>query len=130
MFYKQKRLSLIHITINTSAFFLVIKYFYKMQNKSLKNLVKNQDLLKFLGAKVKSKYRKAIIQIADRNLIKSICEAALNLLKGNIHLTDNQKQKLAKFKNTIRRLASKSNLSDKKKLLFKKEAFWNFWFLL
>ena len=82
MFYKQKRLSLIHITINTSAFFLVIKYFYKMQNKSLKNLVKNQDLLKFLGAKVKSKYRKAIIQIADRNLIKSICEAALNLLKG------------------------------------------------
>ena len=59
-------------------------------------------------------------------MIKSICEAALNLLKGNIHLTDNQKQKLAKFKNTIRRLASKSNLSDKKKIIIQKGGFLEF----
>lgn len=37
--------------------------------------------------------RKALIQHADKNLIRCICECALNLLHGNIPLRDCEKSK-------------------------------------
>lgn len=71
--------------------------------------------------------RLAILKNADSKLIKYICECALNVLKGVVALKDCQKKKLKKFKNTLRKLASKgvkksrkSSWKKKKRILVQK----------
>lgn len=50
--------------------------------------------------------RKFLKNCASKN-IKSICECVLNLLKGNIPINKKQKNKLAPFKRSLRKLANK-----------------------
>ena len=46
----------------------------------------------------KPKLRKAIISNCDKELIHTISDCALNVLRGNVNLTDCQKKRLRKFK--------------------------------
>lgn len=62
----------------------------------------------------KYKNKTAILRKCPNSLIKCVCECALNLLKGNIPISQQQKKKLIPYKRTLR------NLSDKKIPLFKK----------
>ena len=48
------------------------------------HLAKNEEVLKILGSKLDKRYKKAIINSADKSLIRAICELSLNLLSGNI----------------------------------------------
>ena len=70
-------------------------------------------LLKVL-ADSNPKLKKAIIQYASPDLVTAISEIALNMLKGIIKLTHQQKQRLSRYKKEFRSLAKK-NLSIKKK---------------
>ena len=70
-------------------------------------------LLKVL-ADSNPKLKKAIIQHASPDLVTAISEIALNMLKGIIKLTHQQKQRLSRYKKEFRSLAKK-NLSIKKK---------------
>lgn len=67
--------------------------------------------LKLLG---KCKTKGALLRKCPNSIIKSVCECALNLLKGNVPLTKRQKNKLSPYKRTLRKLG------DKKVPLFKK----------
>ena len=67
---------------------------------------------------------KAVIQNGDKDLIKCLCEISHNILKGNVPVTSRQKKKLNRFKNTIRQLTNKRQLSlTKKKQLLQKGGF-------
>jgi len=55
------------------------------------------------------------IKNSSNDLIKCLCEACDNLLKGNIPINKKQKQQLYRHRNTIRFLASKKNKSITKK---------------
>lgn len=79
---------------------------------------RNLPMLKWLS-KANAKTRKAVIQSADRDLVDTICECALNVLKGNVPLKPSQKQRLSKYKKVLRRLASgkKSSLQTKRRLI-------------
>lgn len=67
------------------------------------------------------KLRRALIQHAHKDLIRCICECALNLLHGNIPLKDCEKSKLCKHKKILRKLADrKQSLIRKKKILNQK----------
>lgn len=68
-------------------------------------------------ALMKPKQRKLILKAADKELIQSLCECALNLLRGNIKIDTNKKVKLSRFKTVLRRLV-KSGESFKKKKSF------------
>lgn len=62
----------------------------------------------------KCKKKGALLRKCPNSLIKSVCECALNVLKGNVPLTKRQKNKLSPYKRTLRKLG------DKKVPLFKK----------
>ena len=68
-----------------------------------------KDNLPYLQVLVKSKpkLRKLLIEHGPVSMITSICECALNLLKGVIPLTPHQKRHLARYKKHLRGLASK-----------------------
>lgn len=80
----------------------------------------NIELLKALS-RMKPKQRQAVLKAADKDLILSVCECALNLLKGNINVSASEKRKLGRFKNILRRLVKKGEgLKSKKKYLIQK----------
>lgn len=74
----------------------------------------HQAVLRALAA-VNPKTRKALLQGADKDLIFSLCEIALNFLSGQIPVSPANKQKLAKYKNQIRSLAQKGGSWRQKK---------------
>ena len=66
----------------------------------------------------KSKKQQHILKVAGPDLVKAICDCALNVLRGTIPITSDQKKKLRPFKNVLRSLADpKKTVASKKKLL-------------
>ena len=74
------------------------------------------DALRFLG-KCNPQQRKAIIEHGDAGLIDSLCECALNLLKGHVRLNPKQKKTLFKHKQRLRALTNKRMARKKKAIL-------------
>ena len=84
---------------------------------------RNFDLLKWL-CRCKSSAQKSVLHHADRDVVDTICEVCLNVLKGNVPMSPEQKRRLSKHKHTLRRLASSSRSSDKaKRVLVQKGVF-------
>ena len=94
-------------------------------DRAKKNLEKQVDLLSALSH-CKIKIRKAILDNADKDLIDAICQCFFNLLRGNIKLSQLQKEKLSKYRHTLRRLVNKSSLKQKKKILIQNGGFLEF----
>jgi hypothetical protein len=90
-----------------------------MADKSLENIILHKDLLKILAFS-KSRYQKAIISKADKNLILAICDIIFNILYGNVNIDTETKDKLKKHKLFLRRLIKKSSVSEKRKILQQK----------
>ena len=68
--------------------------------------------------------RNFIIQSADRQLLKSICEIVLNVLKGNVKLDDKQRKQLKLHRDLLRKLVDKKvNLPKKRKILLQRGGF-------
>lgn len=67
-------------------------------------------------AKADSKKRKKILDGANDETIKCLCECALNTLKSRVPLDEGQFRKLRRHKHTLRFLADKRvSLANKKK---------------
>lgn len=68
--------------------------------------------------------RKSIINSANPDLIKTLCEICLNVLNGNAQITSKCKNKLKCYKNSLRKLISpRIGLKAKKKVLIQKGGF-------
>lgn len=82
---------------------------------------KKQLVLLHALCHVNNNQRKALIRNADKSLVKSICEIALNTLLGNVILKDSQKKRLKKHKRVLRKLVAcknkKSNWQRKKRTI-------------
>lgn len=65
--------------------------------------------------------RKHIIQNAKCDLLKCICECALNILRGNVPISEAEKKKLKKHANLLRKIAEKRGTWKSKKSLIKKD---------
>lgn len=76
----------------------------------------NKDFLRFLISSSK-KSRSKLISAASKKEINSICEIILNILKGNIPLSDDLKSSLSRRKKKLRQLVKRVKLSTKKKIL-------------
>ena len=64
-----------------------------------------------------AKLRKAILEYADPELIRALCECAHNILRGNVKMTPQEKERLRKYRSKLLllALASKRGLSVKQK---------------
>lgn len=74
----------------------------------------NKNILKVL-VNAKPALRKAILNVADKNLVHSICEICDNTLLGNIPLSGVQKSQIQKHKKVLRNLATRRQSWKKKK---------------
>ena len=84
---------------------------------------KNYPLLKWLS-QAKPRVARSVIGSVDKEVLDSICEVCLNILKGNVPLSPDQKRRLCKHKQTLRRLACSSRGSEKvKRALVQKGGF-------
>lgn len=72
------------------------------------------------------KLRKDLLKKLPSNFVNLISECCYNVLKGNVHLNKNQKCKLRKHKDILRRLSNKkTSLFTKRKLIIQKGGFLN-----
>lgn len=84
---------------------------------------RNLDFLKVLY-KANKCQRHGIIKGANKDLIICLCECADNLLKGNIPIKEETKQKLRRHKKPLRELADKkSSLKVKREILCQRGGF-------
>lgn len=62
--------------------------------------------------------RKKLIQTASKEVIDTVCECCLNVLKGTIPLSKHQKQCLGKHRHVLRQMVQKKiPIRQKKKML-------------
>lgn len=69
--------------------------------------------------------RQALLNKADNDVVRGICECALNTLQGTVPVTEERKKKLKKYKNVLRKLADtrkkyKKNWKLKKRVIIQK----------
>lgn len=82
-----------------------------------KRLQNNFDTIKVLS-KRNPKQNKAIIQAANNELVKCICECIQNVTNGVVKISPCSKSKLHKHKNKIRQIINKrTDMKKKRKLL-------------
>jgi len=68
--------------------------------------------------------RAAFLRVADIKFVRSICECVLNTLNGNVTLERRERDRLSKYKTTLRRIAAKrGNWKEKRKLLVQRGGF-------
>ena len=64
------------------------------------------------------KHRAAITRVADKPLVKCICECVLNILHGVVKLSASEKRRLSKHKHTLRKLShSNDDWRTKKRVI-------------
>ena len=69
----------------------------KMSGRMKKQAVCLQMLIKTKNAKL----RKAILEHADPELIRALCECAHNILRGNVQMTPQEKERLRKYQTKL-----------------------------
>lgn len=90
-----------------------------------------KNIVKHLGEKNASilhallhlspKQQRKIISSADKDTILAICECALNILRGNVELTDSDKKKLYNYRQCLHQLSSTTaGLKKRRKVLIQK----------
>lgn len=87
---------------------------------SVSKAVNVLPLLRKLSKTKQKSSRQKLLQSCPCDVIKVIKAIAKNTLKGHIHLTPKQKQKLKKYKREVRRIAGKLSTNRAKRVLIQK----------
>ncbi len=81
---------------------------YKIYNPGSRKFSPLKNTIKFLSFCQDKRIHKDILSRAPTNVIKRICDAALNAREGQVILSKKQKQVLARHRKTIEKLLQKS----------------------
>jgi hypothetical protein len=87
-----------------------------------KRLHRNLALLDLLSKTTKSQ-REALIKTCTQDQLQCICDCAINILKENIQLTDDQFKKLKRFQKQLRYLANPEDKLENKRIVIQKGGF-------
>lgn len=89
----------------------------------MKRLKTNRHILHLLKSS-KPKFQKVIIKHCDAEVIKTFCEIALNILKGNCNLSKKATTQLRKYKKELRSLiCRKKSINSKRKIIIQRGGF-------
>ena len=88
---------------------------YKIYNAGSRKFSPLKDTIKFLSFCQDKRIHKDILSRAPPNVIKRICDAALNAREGQVILSKKQKQLLARHRKTIEKLLQKSIPVERKR---------------
>jgi hypothetical protein len=81
---------------------------------TMSHVRKHAALLRTI-AKARPDLRRSLLEMADKELIRCICEISDNTLKGHVILSSRQKQKLSRYKKILRRIAKRGESWNQKK---------------
>jgi hypothetical protein len=81
------------------------------------------DIVYMYLLKARPCIRNHVIAKADRSLVDCLCECTDNILRGNVPLTKQQKEKLKRHKAGLRALTKKSVSLKKNKAILQKGGF-------
>lgn len=84
---------------------------------------RHADTLHYLCYCKNKKATKAIVNPAQPDLINCFSEICTNVLNGNVPLSAKEKNKLKRYKNYIREMASKSSSQKSKRRVLQKGGF-------
>ena len=88
---------------------------YRLSVEIMSGRMKKQaECLQMLIKTKNAKLREAILEHADAELIRALCECAHNILRGNVKMTPREKTRLRKYQTKLRLIARK-NVSVKQK---------------
>ena len=87
-----------------------------------KRVKKHLPLLKML-CHANHNVAKAVMKTAPQDVLKAVCECAVNVLKGNVPLTSGQKNALRKHKKGLRELVQKKTTQKRRKQIIQKGGF-------
>jgi hypothetical protein len=90
-----------------------------MSQQRIQQFLPELKRLDRLSVKEKKKY----IKTCDKQFIKCICECVKNLLKGNVPIKSSQLKSLARYKQSLRKLAVKKTSLAKRRQLLQKAGF-------
>lgn len=86
----------------------------------MKRLIANKHML-HVFKNCKPSVRKAILKSSSVEFIKTLCEICLNVLNGNLKISEKLKKKLKFYKNILRSVVSrKFNLKAKRKIFIQR----------
>jgi len=84
-----------------------------------KRIKKNLDFMRLLQV-AKKPQRKALLSTMEPEQVNCLCEAAQNVLRGNVKLSPTQKRKLSRYKALMRKLIKRNTgIKERKKLIAK-----------
>jgi len=83
-------------------------------NRSIRN---NIDALRLLAKSKRPKQCKAIIEAADKDLIRCLCECIQNVMVGNVPIPQSKRTRLKRHRNILRNIVDKRTRYLKKKKL-------------
>lgn len=90
--------------------------------KKPKHPSKTKRTIKYLSICSNPKLTRQIISESDQDVVKAICNAALNAQSGDVSLRDKEKKDFARFRDVFNRLTSRDlNLSQKRKLILRNQ---------
>ncbi|MCP4364286.1 MAG: hypothetical protein GY800_03185 [Planctomycetes bacterium] len=81
-----------------------------------KRIKKYLEILKILK-KATPEQRKALLKVADPDLILCLCECVDNILRGNIKLPKKKKDELAKYIKVLRKIQDRTIPKERKRAL-------------
>ena len=89
--------------------------------RSVLNRNATKRYIKLIAVCKERKLYKTLLQTAPDPVIKTICNAAINALKGEVHLTPSQKKLFGRHKSLFESLSSRQvSIKTKRKLLNQK----------
>ena len=88
---------------------------YKIYNPGSRKFSPLKHTIKFLSFCQDKRIHKDILSRAPPNVIKRICDAALNAREGQVILSKKQKQLLSRHRKTIEKLLKKSLPIERKR---------------
>lgn len=88
-----------------------------MDNASVVIMSRSQKDTALLTALIHAtpKERKALLKVCDKSRIRSVCECAYNVLRGNVPLSTKTKGQLSKHKVALRRIVKRGECWGKKR---------------
>jgi hypothetical protein len=88
-----------------------------IRRQNMTRLGRNADVLSYL-LRIQPKTRKLLLKDAPKDLVDTLCECVLNVLNGNVRVSDAQRRQLARYKKDLRTLVDRRpKLVEKKRVL-------------
>lgn len=102
----------------------ILNQIKKKTSKNLTRIKNNKELISFFSKLKKNSEKKVLLQNGSDEFIKALLEILLNVMNGNVQISNKVKKSLKKYKKVLRRLLCPNvSLKSKRRALIQTGGF-------